>query len=309
MRTWNTRASVGRSNCWWLGIAAIVLVFAPGHTWIAFAADETAAPRARQEVHPPIDPKLPTLWIIGDSTVRNGQDNGNNGQWGWGNPIAAFFDTKRINVQNHALGGTSSRTFQTMGRWDGILEQMKPGDYLIMQFGHNDSGKPDEPTRARATLKGNGEETQEIDNPITKKHEVVHTYGWYIRKYITDAKAKGAVEVIVCSPIPRNKWNEGKVSRDTTSYTKWAEEAAKQAGAEFINLNHLVADRYDAVGEEKVTQEYFPEKETTHPDWAGAVLNAECVVEGIKGLKNGDLAKYLLPEAPKDLKNPTGKAR
>src|SRR5438093_103646 len=178
MRTWNTRASVGRSNCWWLGIAAIVLVFAPGHTWIASAADETAAPRARQEVHPPIDPKLPTLWIIGDSTVRNGQDNGNNGQWGWGNPIASFFDTKRINV---------------------------------------------------------------------------------------------------CSTIPRNKWNEGKVSRDTTSYTKWAEEAAKQAGAEFINLNHLVADRYDAAGEEKVTQEYFPEKETTHPDWAGAVLNAECV--------------------------------
>src|SRR5438067_2209234 len=107
----------------------------------------------------PIDPKLPTLWIIGDSTVRNGQDTGNNGQWGWGNPIASYFDTTKINVQNWALGGTSSRTFQTIGRWDKVLAQIKPGDFLILQFGHNDSGAINDTSRARATLKGNGEET------------------------------------------------------------------------------------------------------------------------------------------------------
>src|SRR2546421_434880 len=83
----------------------------------------------------PINPALPTLWLIGDSTVRNGQDTGNNGQWGWGNPIAAYFDTGRINVQNWALGGTSSRTFQTIGRWDKVLSQIKSGDFVIMQFG------------------------------------------------------------------------------------------------------------------------------------------------------------------------------
>src|SRR5439155_11775402 len=88
----------------------------------------------------PIDPKLPTLWLVGDSTVRNGQDTGNNGQWGWGNPVEKYFDTTKINVQNWALGGTSSRTFQTMGRWEKVLSQIKPGDFLIMQFGHNDGG-------------------------------------------------------------------------------------------------------------------------------------------------------------------------
>src|SRR5215475_16158579 len=77
----------------------------------------------------PINPALPTFWIIGDSTVRNGADTGNNGQWGWGNPIAAYFDTGRINVQNWALGGTSSRTFIGIGRWDKVLAQIKPGDF------------------------------------------------------------------------------------------------------------------------------------------------------------------------------------
>src|SRR5277367_884028 len=93
---------------------------------------------------PALNPKLPTLWVIGDSTVRNGQDRGENGQWGWGNPIRSLFDQTRINVVNYALGGTSSRSYQTPSRvqkfseWDMVLNNMKPGDFLIMQFGHND---------------------------------------------------------------------------------------------------------------------------------------------------------------------------
>jgi lysophospholipase L1-like esterase len=255
----------------------------------------------------PINPALPTLWIIGDSTVRNGQDTGNNGQWGWGNPIAAYFDTSRINVQNWALGGTSSRTFQSIGRWDKVLAQIKPGDFLIMQFGHNDSSPVNDNSRARGTIKGNGEETQEIDNILTGKHEVVHTYGWYIRKYVTDAKAKGAALVIVCSPIPRNRWKDGKVQRD--SYAEWAKQAAEQSGAGFIDLNEIVSKKYDSLGQEKVTAELFPEKEVVHPDWAGAVLNAECVIEGMKSLENCPVGQSLRPEAPQDLKPPSGRAR
>ncbi|HEY2588200.1 MAG TPA: rhamnogalacturonan acetylesterase [Tepidisphaeraceae bacterium] len=257
---------------------------------------------------PAINPKMPTLWIIGDSTVRNGHDNGNNGQWGWGNPIVHYFDLSRINAQNRALGGTSSRSFRNMGLWDKVLAEMKGGDYVIMQFGHNDSGKIDDPVRARATLHGNGEETRETDNPITKKHETVHTYGWYLRQYVAEAKKKGAKAVIICSPIPRNAWAEGKVRRNE-SYARPAEEAASQTGAEFIDLNEIVAKRYDAERQEKVTNEYFPEKEVVHTDWAGAVLNAQCVVEGIRGLKASDLAQYLLPNPPTELKPPSGKAR
>jgi lysophospholipase L1-like esterase len=255
-----------------------------------------------------IDPKLPTFWIIGDSTVKNGQDTGNNGQWGWGNPIAAYFDKTKVNVQNKALGGTSSRTFITNGLWDKVVAQIKPGDFLIMQFGHNDSSAVNDNSRARGTIKGNGEETQEIDNMLTGKHEIVHTYGWYLRKYVSDAQAKGVRQVIICSPIPRNHWADGKVVR-TPTYTQWAQEAAKQAGVDFINLNEGIAVKYDAAGEEKVTAEYFPDKETTHTDWAGAVVNAQTVIELIKGLPHSDLTADLLATPPTDLKNPTGKPR
>jgi lysophospholipase L1-like esterase len=257
---------------------------------------------------PPIKPGIPTLWIIGDSTVRNGQDTGNNGQWGWGNPIASYFDLNKINVQNRAMGGTSSRSYINLGLWDKVLPEIKAGDYLIMQFGTNDSGPLDDPARARGTLSGNGEETKEIDNPITKKHEVVHTYGWYLRKYIADVKAKGDVHVAICSMIPRNSWTNGKVNR-SARYIGASTDAAKEAGVDFINLNDLIATRYEAEGQQKVTDTYFPEKEATHTDWAGAVLNAEIVVSTIKSFDDNDLKQYLLPTPPAGLTAPSGKPR
>ena len=144
----------------------------------------------------------PTLFLIGDSTVRNGSGTGANNQLGWGEPLVAYFDSARIQVLNRARGGRSSRTFLTEGLWDQVLDALKPGDFVIMQFGHNDGGPLDDNQRARGSLRGTGDETREIDNPITKKHEVVHTFGWYLRKYIADAKEKGATP-IVCSLVPR----------------------------------------------------------------------------------------------------------
>ena len=122
------------------------------------------------------------------------------------------------------------------------MVRLRKGDYVIMQFGHNDAGPLDDTARARGTIRGIGDESKEIFNPKTKKQEVVYTYGWYMRKYIRDAKAKGAVP-IVCSPIPRNDWKEGKVARSTESYAKWAREVAQQEGAAFIDLNELVAKK------------------------------------------------------------------
>ncbi|MBD0351822.1 MAG: lysophospholipase, partial [Flavisolibacter sp.] len=123
----------------------------------------------------------PTLYIIGDSTVRNGDGTGSNGQWGWGSFMADYFDTTKISVRNLAIGGRSSRTFITEGRWDKIVAELKKGDYVLMQFGHNDGGPLDDTARARGTIQGIGDESKEIYNPITKKQEVVHTYGWYMR--------------------------------------------------------------------------------------------------------------------------------
>src|SRR6187397_568546 len=118
----------------------------------------------------------PVFYIIGDSTVKNGDGTGKNNQMGWGTVITPFFDTTKISVRNHAIGGRSSRTFVTEGRWDKILEILKKGDYVLMQFGHNDAGPLDDTARARGTIKGIGEDSIEIYNPIRKKKEVVHTY-------------------------------------------------------------------------------------------------------------------------------------
>jgi lysophospholipase L1-like esterase len=258
--------------------------------------------------HYSLNPSLPTLWIVGASAVRNGHDTGNDGQWGWGNPIASLFDRSRINVVNFALGGTSTRTYQSMGLWDHVLADMKPGDYLLIQFGSNDSSPVNDTARARGTLHGNGEETQEIDNLLTKKHEVVHTFGWYVRKFITDARAKGAACEIVLSPDPKNSWKDGKVVRSMT-FPEWDQAAAKQENALYVDAGALIADKYDAAGQDVVTQTYFPEHETEHTDWAGAILNARCIVAGIGSLDHCELANYLPPVPPADPQLPSGKAR
>jgi lysophospholipase L1-like esterase len=240
----------------------------------------------------PLAKRKPTLFLIGDSTVKNGKDKGDGGLWGWGHYLPAHFDTTRIRIENDALGGTSSRTFQTKGLWEAVRIKLQPGDFVIMQFGHNDDGALVDTSRARGTIKSNGEESQDLYNPLTKQQEVVHSYGWYLRKVITETKAKGATPV-VCSLIPRNGWKDGKVNRATDGYTKWAAEAAKQGGSFFIDLNKLVADKYDREGEAKVGTVYFTSKDHTHTIEAGAVLNAATVAEGIRATKGLALGKYL----------------
>src|SRR5215469_3421093 len=237
----------------------------------------------------PNNPNLPTLYLVGDSTVRNGRGDGADSQWGWGEPLVDYLYSSRINVVNRAIGGRSSRTYITEGRWDQLLAMLKPGDVVIFQFGHNDSGPLDDTARARGTIRGIGEETQEIDNPITKKHEVVHTYGWYMRKYVTDTLAKGAIPIL-CSPIPRKTWMDGKVVRNAGDYGGWAQQVAVQEHIDFIALNDIIARRYDALGEAKV-EPLFADLHT-HTSRAGAELNAECVVAGLKALKGDPVAQF-----------------
>jgi rhamnogalacturonan acetylesterase len=239
-----------------------------------------------------IKPKPVQLFLIGDSTVKNGSGKGGDGLWGWGTVLPELFDTTKIKIHNHAIGGRSSRTFLTEGRWEKVLAQLQPGDYVIMQFGHNDGGAINDTTRARGSIKGIGNETEEIDNLMTKKHEVVYTYGYYMRKYIDEAKAKGAIP-IVCSPVPRNIFKDGKIERSEGSYRLWSKQVAQTNGADFIDLFELIAKRYDALGPEKVQADLFTAKDHTHTTEAGARVNAQEVVAGIKDLKKNKLKKYI----------------
>jgi lysophospholipase L1-like esterase len=237
----------------------------------------------------PSEASRPTLYIVGDSTVRNGT----RGLQGWGDPIKECFDLTRINVENHAIGGRSSRTFQTEGRWDAILKKAKRGDFVLIQLGHNDASKINDDSRARGSLPGVGEESQEIDNILTKKHETVHTYGWYLRKYVSEAKAKGMTPII-CSPIPhvpKKKVMPGEA--ETNRYSNWAEQVANNEKVPFIHLNKIIMGHYAGMTPDEVKSKYFTPTDSTHTSPAGAKLNAECVAEGLKGLKECPLATYL----------------
>jgi rhamnogalacturonan acetylesterase len=231
----------------------------------------------------------PTLYIIGDSTVKNGSGKGADGQWGWGSIIHNYFDTSRIHIENHAIGGRSSRTFINEGRWDIILNKIQPGDYVIMQFGHNDAGAINDTLRARGTLPGIGTQTEEIYNLITKKHEIVHSYGWYIQKYIKDTKTAGAIP-IVCSPVPRNVWTSGSLPSD--KYASWAAECAKLSQVPFVDLNKIVSEVYQQSTEDQLRLAYFP-KDHTHTNYEGALLNAQMLVKELKANKRWKINKYL----------------
>ncbi len=231
----------------------------------------------------------PVLYMIGDSTMQNGSGKGSDSLWGWGSFIGLYINSDKIDIRNHAKGGRSSRTFLTEGRWDSIMKTLRKGDYVLMQFGHNDGGELADTLRARGSIKGIGEETKEIYNPIRKINETVYTYGHYMRKYVNDTKAKGAIPIIL-SPVPRNNFNkDGKIEKD--KYGVWANEVSKQTGAYFIDLNPTVIKKYEDMGPEKV-KEFFP-KDHTHTNRQGAVLNAESVIKGIRTLKSCGLRKYI----------------
>ncbi len=256
----------------------------------AAAQDRPVEDASRHKLQTKANRSLPTLYLVGDSTMKVGTK----GQRGWGEELAPYFNLEKINVVNQAIGGRSSRTFQTEGRWDAVVAQLQKGDFVILQFGHNDGGAINDNFRARASIKGTGEETQEIDNMLTKKHEVVHTYGWYMRKYANDVRAKGATPIIL-SLVPRNTFKDGKVARSSESYGKWAREAAEATKTAFIDHNEIIAREMEKIGPEKAAPLFADGK--LHASPAGAQFNARCAVAGLKGLPGKPLEPYFSPAA------------
>ncbi|HEX8290754.1 MAG TPA: rhamnogalacturonan acetylesterase, partial [Pyrinomonadaceae bacterium] len=225
-----------------LVLALLAACLSPSDT--AAQAGELKPPPA-PPVQRPADPKLPTLFVVGDSTANN---NANGGR-GWGDPFAAFFDASKVNVLNRARAGRSSRTFLTEGLWDRVLQDLKAGDFVLIQFGHNDGG-PLDTGRARGSLPGLGEEAREVTKPDGTK-EIVHTFGWYNRRFVADVKAKGATPIILSLTV-RNIWKEGRVERGSGKFRQWAEELARAEGVRFVDVTTVIADRYEALGQEKV---------------------------------------------------------
>jgi lysophospholipase L1-like esterase len=246
-------------------------------------------------------PELPTLYIVGDSTARSAAP-----LRGWGSEIGAYFDPAKINVVNRAIGGRSSRTFITEGRWDKVLAEIKPGDFVLVQFGHNDAGDYHDPkAKGRPSLKGEGDDTAEAFKSDLKTMETIHTFGWYMRKYSSDAKVKGAT-VILLSMVPHKDWKDGKiVRREQDTFVKWTANAAEKTGAQFIDANNIIAEGFERLGQEKVNS-FFGDART-HATPEGAKYNAAAIVFGMKQLKPNPLANYfskLADDLPPSLSTP-----
>jgi lysophospholipase L1-like esterase len=262
-------------------------------------ATPDAPPQTATAQNAPLNPKLPTLFIVGDSTARNQTD------LGWGDHLAPYFDTTKINVANRAKAGRSSRSYYNEGLWENVLKEMKPGDFVLIQMGHNDGGTstPETDTKARASIKGLGDETVQypLPKPFTtgplagQTTESIHSYGWYIRKYITDTRAKRATPLLLTVTI-RNIWaNDADgnlhIERDM-GFRDYEYKLGDSEGVPVIDMATVEADRLEALGPEK-TALLFP-IDHTHTSAEGAERNAESVVIALRNA-HSPLASYLKP--------------
>ena len=251
----------------------------------------------------------PVVFITGDSTVKNA-DKDENGMWGWGAVANTIFDETKIDIVNAAMAGRSCRTYLNEGRWEKVYNSLKPGDFVLIQFGHNDIGAIDKPKYRAAIASANdtchvyrmqaAKEDLAKQNVIDQKlksnaqvgsYEVVYSFGWYLKKFIQDVREKGATPILV-SLTPRNEWTDGKIERRNDTYGKWYREVAEDTGVEFVDLHNITADFLDKkCGKKEKAMKYF-NHDHTHTSLLGAKTNAQSIAKGLRA-NNSPLAKYL----------------
>jgi lysophospholipase L1-like esterase len=234
------------------------------------------------------EPGKPVIFILGDSTGKI--DNSEvSGQVGWGQVFADYVNLRKATVDNHAKAGRSARTFLNEGRWNVVYDALRPGDFVLIQFGHNDGG-PINVGKARGELPGNSDEKQVMTREADGINEGIYTYGWYLRKFCLDAMEKGATPVILSLTPGNYRDKDGKIQRES-KYKAWAQEVAEQMGVAFVDLNEISAAKLDRLTPEQSAKHYM--RDPVHSSELGARRNAQSVAEGLKKLKGHPLRKLM----------------
>tara|TARA_R110002050_G_scaffold114468_4_gene229936 strand:+ start:1046 stop:1789 length:744 start_codon:yes stop_codon:yes gene_type:complete len=221
-------------------------------------------------VQKPID-----VYMVGDSTMSNKKAEVYP-ETGWGQVFDEFFD-EQVTVHNHAVNGRSTKSFITEGRWQTVLDSLKQGDYVFIQFGHNDQKDQDS---ARYT-------------------DPYGTYSQNLEKYVRESRDKGATPILLTS-IVRRKFDENGQLLDTHGdYPLAMRAVAKELDVGLIDLQKLTADLVQSMGDEPSKEVYlwtepndrFPEgrQDDTHLRVVGAKKVAELVANELVKLPN-DLA-------------------
>ena len=231
----------------------------------------------------------PVVFITGDSTVKN-EDNDKNGMWGWGSQAYTVFMDKKITCVNAAKAGRSTRTYLNEGRWDRVYNSLRPGDFVLIQFGHNDIGGIDT-DKERGVIAGAEDTCHVYKSTLTGQYELVYSFGWYLKKFIQDVREKGATPILV-SLTSRNEWTNGKIERRNDSYGKWYRQVANDTGVEFLDLHNITADYLDKKCGSKEKASAYYNHDHTHTSLKGAQLNAKSVAKGLKQI-HSKLADYL----------------
>jgi pectinesterase len=176
-----------------------------------------------------------TIFTIGDSTCANKPLENQNLERGWGQALQSFFDERYVQVDNHALNGRSSLSFRNEGHWQPVLDRVHPGDYVFIQFGHNDE-KPDS---ARHTDPGT-------------------TYKDQLKKYIKETKDKGGIPVIFTSIVRRKFDENGQLTETHGDYLQAARDVASEMNVTLIDHN---------LSSKKLVQDLGPENSKSLYMW------------------------------------------
>src|SRR5712692_10055388 len=207
---------------------------------------------------------VPTVYLLGDSTVCDQPSEPYNS---WGQMLTRFFKPG-IAIANHAESGESLRSSLGAHRLDKVLSTMKAGDYLLIQYGHNDEKEKGEGVGAFTTYKTD------------------------LKKFVAEARKRGGIPVLV-TPVQRRTFDQtGKITNSHGDYPEAVRQVAKEGDVPLVDLNAMSKVFYEALGPDKSAMA-FKSGDGTHHNNYGSYELAKCIVEGIKATKLG-IAKYLL---------------
>jgi lysophospholipase L1-like esterase len=220
------------------------------------------------------------IWLCGDSTIAIKQTT-TYPETGWGMPFVHFWDST-IQVNNLAKNGRSTKTFINEGLWQQVLDGASEGDYVFIQFGHNDESK---------------EKAERYTNPEDFKSNLI--------KFVNEARALKAIPIL-CSPVSRRKFNESGIAQETHKvYSQLVKEVADKEAVLFIDLDAKSRALYQEFGKDNSTLLFLQLKPGEHPNYPdgkidnthfselGARLIAQLVLNELKTL-NTDLNNHII---------------
>jgi lysophospholipase L1-like esterase len=182
-----------------------------------------------------------TVYLIGDSTIAN-KEIVAYPETGWGMPFTYFFDSTVV-VDNRAKNGRSTRTFISENRWQPIVDNLKEGDYVFMQFGHND------------------ESPEKVD-----RYTSPEDYKKNLTRFINETRSKKAIPVVL-TPVTRRKFKNGKIQETHVEYSALAADVAKQQKVAFIDLDKISRDLLQSFGEENSKLLFMQLDPGEHPNY------------------------------------------